>query len=63
MTLVDQAIAAIGSGPTIHVVLQGGRAELVDLRTGEARTLSTRTGLLVRPQAWVRCGSRRSTAG
>ena len=50
MTLVDQAIAAIGSGPTIHVVLQGGPAELVDLRTGKARTLSTRTELWADPK-------------
>ena len=40
MTLVDQAIAAIGSGPMIHVVLDEGRnTQLVDLRTGKTTLL------------------------
>ncbi len=42
MTLVDQAIAAIGSGPTIHVVLdEGPGVQLVDLRTGKTRLLQS----------------------
>jgi hypothetical protein len=44
MTLVDQAIAAIGSAPTIHVVLDfEGTASLVDLRTGKTTQLRSRT--------------------
>lgn len=40
MTLVDQAIAAIGNGPTIHVALDEGRhAQLVDLRTDRTTLL------------------------
>jgi hypothetical protein len=47
MTLVDQAIAAIGTGPTIHVVLDQGRnTRLVNLRTGKVTLL--RNGL----EAW-----------
>ena len=40
MTLVDEAIAAIDTGPTIHVVVdEGPGAQLVDLRTGKTRVL------------------------
>jgi hypothetical protein len=40
MTLVDQAIAAIGSGRMIHVVLDEGRTiQRVDLRTGTTSLL------------------------
>jgi hypothetical protein len=42
MTLVDQAIAAIGSGRMIHVVLDEGRTtQLVDLRTGKTTLLQS----------------------
>jgi hypothetical protein len=56
MTLIDQAIAAIGSSPTIHVVLQGRHAELVDLHTGKAKVLSTRSEVWSDPKLgalWV----------
>lgn len=43
LTLVDQALAAIGSGPTVHVVLEvPNAAQLLDVKTGRARSLSAR---------------------
>jgi hypothetical protein len=43
MTLVDQAIAAIGNGTMIHVVLDVGRtSRRVDLRTGKTTLLRSR---------------------
>lgn len=44
VTLVDQAIAAIGNGPTIHVVLDEGRhTQLIDVRTGKNTLLRSGT--------------------
>jgi len=43
MTLIDRAIAAIGSGPTTHVVLdQGLGTRLVNLHTGKTTLVHTR---------------------
>lgn len=43
MTLIDRAIAAIGNGPTTHVVLdQGLGTRLVDFRTGKTTLVQTR---------------------
>jgi len=43
MTLVDRAIAAIGNGPTTHVVLdQGVGTRLVDFRTGRTTLVQMR---------------------
>lgn len=43
MTLIDRAIAAIGNGPTTHVVLdQGLGTRLVDFRTGKTTLVHTR---------------------
>jgi hypothetical protein len=43
LTLVDQALSALGTGPTIHVVLTMPQAaELVDMRTGRARAVAFR---------------------
>jgi hypothetical protein len=57
MTLVDQAIAAIGNGPTIHVVLdEGHTAQLVDLRTGKTTLLRSRVEVWSDPKlgtVWV----------
>jgi hypothetical protein len=57
MTLVDQALAAIGSGQTIHVVLDEGRTtQLVDLRTGKTTLLRSRVEVWSDPKLgtlWV----------
>jgi hypothetical protein len=57
MTLVDQAIAAIGSDPMIHVVLDEGRnTQLVDLRTGKTILLRSRVEVWSDPKLgalWV----------
>lgn len=43
LSLVDQALAAFGSGPTIHVVLdRPNAAQLVDLKTGRIRAVDSR---------------------
>lgn len=43
MTLIDRAIAAIGNGPTTHVVLDEGLGtRLVDFRTGKTTLVHTR---------------------
>jgi hypothetical protein len=43
LTLVDQALAAVGNGPAFHVVLEvPDAAQLVDVRTGTSRSLALR---------------------
>jgi hypothetical protein len=51
MTLVDQALAALGRGSTIHVVLEmPSAAELLDLRTGQTRALARRAEFWTDPK-------------
>jgi hypothetical protein len=51
MTLVDQALAALGRGSTIHVVLEmPNAAELLDLRTGQTRALARRAEFWTDPK-------------
>ena len=51
MTVVSQALAAIGKGPTIHVVFDYGRKPLVvDLRTGNTRLADARVEIWADPK-------------
>lgn len=51
MTLVAQALAAIGTRPTIHVVLAyRGGPQLVDLKTGRTSTMAARVEVWADPK-------------